>query len=70
MTITSQVPAVTDYLVAAAEASPVLGGASPQVYVFDGPQASGALSGQMAFPPGPYSGQGPARSAKRRRSGP
>ena len=45
MTITSQVPAVTDYLVAAAEASPVLGGASPQVYVFDGPQASGALSG-------------------------
>jgi hypothetical protein len=35
---TTQVPAVTDYLVAAAKASPLLGAASPPAYVFDGPQ--------------------------------
>jgi len=37
-TLTSQVPAVTDWLVAAAQASTALGADSPQVYVFDGPQ--------------------------------
>lgn len=42
MTTTSQVPAVTDYLVSAAKASPLLGAASPQVYVFDGPQPPAA----------------------------
>ena len=44
MTTTTQVPAVTDYLVAAATASSLLGAASPQVYVFDGPSPSKALS--------------------------
>lgn len=38
MTTTSAVPAVIDYLVAAAKASPLLGLASPPVSVFDGPQ--------------------------------
>lgn len=38
MTTTSQVPAVIDYLVAAAKASPLLGAASPPVSVFDGVQ--------------------------------
>jgi hypothetical protein len=44
-TTTTLIPAVTDYLTAQAQASSVLGGASPQVYVFDGPQPSKALSG-------------------------
>jgi hypothetical protein len=38
MTTTSAVPAVIDYLVAAAQNSPLLGAATPQVFVFDGPQ--------------------------------
>lgn len=42
MTTTSQVPAVIDYLVAAAKASPLLGAASPPVMVFDGPQPPAA----------------------------
>lgn len=41
-TLTSQVPAVTDWLFAAAQSSPLLGQASPQVYVFDGPQPPAA----------------------------
>ena len=45
MTTTSQIPAVIDYLVAACTASPSLGGASPQVYVFDGPQPPVATQG-------------------------
>jgi hypothetical protein len=42
MTTTSQVPAVTDWLVSACKASASLGQASPQVYVFDGPQPPAA----------------------------
>jgi hypothetical protein len=42
MTTTSAVPAVIDWLVAAAEASPLLGQATPPVSVFDGPQSPGA----------------------------
>jgi hypothetical protein len=42
VTTTSQVPAVTDWLFAAAQASASLGAASPQVYVFDGPQPPAA----------------------------
>jgi hypothetical protein len=42
---TSLVPEVIDYLFATATASASLGAASPQVYVFDGPQPSRALSG-------------------------
>lgn len=42
MTTTSQVPAVTDWLFSAAQSSPLLGADSPQVYVFDGPQAPAA----------------------------
>jgi hypothetical protein len=38
MTTTSQIPAVTDWLVNACQLSTSLGAASPQVYVFDGPQ--------------------------------
>jgi hypothetical protein len=38
MTTTSAVPAVIDYLVAKAKASPLLGAASPVVNVFDGVQ--------------------------------
>ena len=38
MTTTSAVPSVIDWLVAAANASPLLGQASPAVSVFDGPQ--------------------------------
>ena len=40
MTLTSQVPAVTDYLIAAAKASAQLGQASPAVQVHDGPPAT------------------------------
>lgn len=43
--LTTQVTAVTDYLVAQCQASTSLGAASPAVYVFDGPQPSRALSG-------------------------
>jgi hypothetical protein len=42
VTTTSQTPAVIDWLVAAAKSSPLLGAASPQVYVFDGPQPPAA----------------------------
>lgn len=42
MTTTSQVPAVIDYLVAAAQASALLGAANPKVSVFDGPQPPAA----------------------------
>lgn len=42
MTMTSQVPAITDYLVNAAKASMLLGQASPAVSVFDGPQPPAA----------------------------
>jgi hypothetical protein len=42
MTTTSQVPAVIDYLVTACQSSPSLGQATPQVYVFDGPQPPAA----------------------------
>lgn len=42
MTTTSAVPAVIDWLVAAAKSSPLLGAASPPVYVFDGPQPPAA----------------------------
>jgi hypothetical protein len=38
VTTTSAVPAVIDWLVAAAQASPLLGAATPAVSVFDGPQ--------------------------------
>jgi hypothetical protein len=38
MTTTSQAPAVIDWLVNAAKASPLLGAATPAVSVFDGPQ--------------------------------
>lgn len=38
MTTTSAVPAVIDYLVAAAKSSPLLGAATPAVSVFDGVQ--------------------------------
>jgi hypothetical protein len=41
-TTTSQVPAVIDWLVSAAKSSPLLGAASPQVMVFDGPQPPAA----------------------------
>jgi len=45
-TTTTQVPAVTDYLVAAAKASTALGRARPKpVHVFDGPNPSKTLSG-------------------------
>lgn len=40
MTLTSQVPAVTDYLLAAAKASAQIGTASPAVQVHDGPPAT------------------------------
>lgn len=40
-TITSRVPQVIDWLVAAAQASPLLGGATPQVSVWDGVQPPG-----------------------------
>lgn len=39
-TLTSQVPAVTDWLVSAARSSLLLGAATPPVNVFDGPQPS------------------------------
>ena len=42
MTTTSQIPAVTDWLVSACQNSPVLGAASPPVQVFDGPQPPAA----------------------------
>lgn len=42
MTTTSQVPAVIDWLVSASQSSPLLGAASPQVHVFDGPQPPAA----------------------------
>lgn len=42
MTMTSQVPAVTDWLVSAAQGSALLGAAVPQVHVFDGPQPPAA----------------------------
>jgi hypothetical protein len=42
---TTQASAVIGYLVSTCEASASLGQASPQVYVFDGPQPSRALSG-------------------------
>lgn len=38
MTTTTQLPAVIDWLVSAAENSPLLGQADPRVFVFDGPQ--------------------------------
>jgi hypothetical protein len=45
-TLTSLVPAVTDYLVAAAIASPLLGGyPTAKVSVFDGPQVPAATQG-------------------------
>ena len=45
MTTTSQVPAVIDWLVNAAQTSALLGAANPQVYVFDGPQPPVATQG-------------------------
>lgn len=42
MTTTSQVPAVTDWLVSACQNSPSLGAASPAVQVFDGPMPPSA----------------------------
>ena len=42
MTTTSQLPAITDYLVTACQNSPSLGAASPAVQVFDGPQPPAA----------------------------
>jgi hypothetical protein len=42
VTVTSRVPAVIDYLVTAFQASPLLGGASPAVAVYDGPAATAA----------------------------
>lgn len=48
MTLTSQVPAVTDYLLAAAKASAQLGQASPAVRVHDGPPVTDEqLAGQL-----------------------
>jgi len=41
-TLTSQVPAVTDWLVQACQSSPQLGAATPAVNVFDGPQPPAA----------------------------